>query len=154
MIVATQSRAMMQSTSITATNSNNPSTKCITPSSMQNRAALTLEWQNQFGCPAPLGCYVNFLHQAIGWQAQIKKHGGFSAAERKQLVDGYALSAPSHTIGARLIRVWQGETHQVSIVKEGYLYKDQHWKSLSAIAKAITGTPWSGPVFFGLKKSS
>ena len=144
----------MQSTSITATTSNNPSTKSITPSSTPDRAALTLEWQNQFGCPAPLGCYVNFLHQAIGWQAQVKKHGGLSAAERKRLLGGSAPSAPSPTIGARLIRVWQGETHQVSIVKEGYLYKDQHWKSLSAIAKAITGTPWSGPVFFGLKKTS
>ena len=144
----------MQSTSITATTLNNPSTKSITPSSTPDRAALTLEWQNQFGCPAPLGCYVNFLHQAIGWQAQVKKHGGLSASERKQLLGGSAPSAPSPTIGARLIRVWQGETHQVRIVKEGYLYKDQHWKSLSAIAKAITGTPWSGPVFFGLKKSS
>lgn len=144
----------MQGTSTIATTSNNPSTKSITPSSTPNRAALTLEWQNQFGYPAPLGCYVNFLHQAIGWQAQVKKHGGLSASERKQLLGGLAQSAPSPTIGARLIRVWQGETHQVSIVKDGYLYKDQHWKSLSAIAKAITGTPWSGPVFFGLKKTS
>lgn len=144
----------MQSTSITAPNSNNPSTKSITLRRTSDKTALTLEWKNQFGCPAPLGCYVNFLHQAIGWQAQVKKHGGLFAAERKQLLGGSAPSAPSPTIGARLIRVWQGETHQVSIVKEGYLYKDQHWKSLSAIAKAITGTPWSGPVFFGLKKSS
>lgn len=144
----------MQTTSITTSNSNNPSTKSIMLISTPNRAALTIEWQNQFGCPAPLGCYVNFLHQAIGWQAQIKKHGGLSAAERKQLLGGSAPSNPPPTIGARLIRVWQGETYQVSIVKKGYLYKDQHWKSLSAIAKAITGTPWSGPVFFGLKKSS
>ena len=144
----------MQSTSITATTSNNPSTKSTTPSSMPDRAALTLEWKNQYGCPAPLGCYVNFLHQAIGWQAQVKKHGGLSAAERKRLLGGSAPSAPLSTIGARLIRVWQGETHQVTILSDGYQYKDQHWKSLSAIAKAITGTPWSGPVFFGLKKSS
>ena len=144
----------MQSTSITATTSNNQSTRSITPNSTPDRAALTLEWQNQFGCPAPLGCYVNFLHQAIGWQSQVKKHGGLSAAERKQLLGGSSPSATSPTTGARLIRVWQGETHQVTILADGYQYKDQHWKSLSAIAKAITGTPWSGPVFFGLKKSS
>jgi hypothetical protein len=143
----------MQSTSITAPTTINPSTKSITLSSTPDKIALTHEWQNQFGCPAPLGCYVNFLHQAIGWQAQVKKHGGLSATERKQLLGGSASSSPSPTIGARLIRVWQGETHQVRIVKEGYFYKDQHWKSLSAIAKAITGTPWSGPVFFGVKKS-
>ena len=144
----------MQSTSITAPTSNNPSTNNFMLRRTLDKTALTLEWKNQFGCPAPLGCYVNFLHQAIGWQAQVKKHGGLSAAERKQILGGSAPSTPPPTIGARLIRVWQGETHQVSIVKEGYLYKDQHWKSLSAIAKAITGTPWSGPVFFGLKKTS
>jgi hypothetical protein len=51
-----------------------------------------------------------------------------------------------------LIRVWQGETHQVIVLEDGYLYADKKWRSLSAIAKAITGTHWSGPVFFGLKK--
>ncbi|WP_435626293.1 DUF2924 domain-containing protein [Candidatus Ferrigenium straubiae] len=55
-------------------------------------------------------------------------------------------------VGSRLIRVWQGETHQVMVLENGYSYAGKQWKSLSAIARAITGTPWSGPVFFGVKK--
>ncbi len=119
-----------------------------------DKSALILEWQKLFNCPAPIGCHVNFLHQTIAWQIQAKQRGGLSSAERKLLLGEASSLTKSSAIGARLIRVWQGETHHVSIVEEGFIYKDQHWKSLSAIAKAITGTPWSGPAFFGLKKSS
>lgn len=117
-----------------------------------NKPALINSWQKTFGCPAPVACHVNFLQQAIGWQVQAQKHGGFTAAERRQLLGGALIVYASPAVGSRLIRVWQGETHQVSVVEEGYWYADKCWKSLSAIAKAITGTPWSGPVFFGLKK--
>jgi hypothetical protein len=83
---------------------------------------------------------------------QAAKSGGLTATERRQL----RLGIPSYTSqvhrGSHLIRVWQGETHQVTVLEDGYLYADKKWRSLSAIAKAITGTRWSGPVFFGLKK--
>lgn len=130
-----------------------PSISKLSPSNLPiNKPALIKDWQLAFGCPAPTACHVNFLQQAIGWQAQAKKHGGFTAAERRQLLGGSSSASSTPAVGARLIRVWQGETHQVSIMDEGYWYADKCWKSLSAIAKAITGTPWSGPVFFGLKK--
>lgn len=68
------------------------------------------------------------------------KHGGLSAAERRRLLGGANVcSQEGQNTGSRLIRVWQGKTHQVTILDDGYLYKDQHWKSLSAIAKAIIG---------------
>jgi len=53
--------------------------------------------------------------------------------------------------GTRIIREWDGDTHEVTVVRDGYSYRGQHYDSLSAIARKITGTRWSGPVFFGLK---
>ena len=116
---------------------------------------LLTEWQKTFGRPAPSGCHTSFLDKAIAWQKQALEYGGLTAAERRRLLGGNAVAGQEiQNIGARLIRVWQEETHQVTLLADGYQYKDQHWNSLSAIAKAITGTPWSGPAFFGLKKSS
>lgn len=124
----------------------------ITP----EKPLLVKEWQKVFGRPAPSGCHPSFLDKAIAWQKQAMQHGGLSTAERKRLLSGGSNSNSNNetqNIGSRLIRVWQGETHQVTVLEMGYLYKEQHWKSLSSIARAITGTPWSGPVFFGVKKS-
>lgn len=56
--------------------------------------------------------------------------------------------------GSRLVREWNGRHYTVSVIEEGFVYKDKVWSSLSAIAKAITGAHWSGPRFFGLNKAS
>jgi len=55
-------------------------------------------------------------------------------------------------IGTRLTREYQGEEHQVTVLSDGFDYRGQKYNSLSKIAKVITGTAWSGPVFFGLKQ--
>lgn len=122
--------------------------KVVIPS----KSILLKEWQKIFGRPAPTGCHTSFLAKAIAWQKQALKHGGLTASERRQLLGESSSANESAHIGTRLIRVWQGETHQVTVLADGYQYKEQQWKSLSSIARAITGTPWSGPVFFGLKK--
>lgn len=118
-----------------------------------SKTILLEEWQKTFNRPAPLGCHTSLLDKAIAWQKQAIKHGGLTASERRRLLGESVANNDSANIGKRLVRVWQGETHQVTVLADGYLYKVQHWKSLSAIARAITGTPWSGPVFFGVKKS-
>jgi len=56
--------------------------------------------------------------------------------------------------GTRLIREWRGKTHQVVVLEKGYEHEGRHFTSLTQIASAITGTHWSGPTFFGLKKRS
>ena len=56
--------------------------------------------------------------------------------------------------GSRLVREWNGQTYTVSVIEEGFVYKDRVWTSLSAIAKDITGAHWSGPRFFGLHKAA
>lgn len=117
-----------------------------------NRNALIQQWQKIFGGPAPGWIQENLLREAIGWQMQAAKSGGLTATERRQLRSGISSCSSQVHPRSRLIRVWQGETHQVTVLEDGYLYADKKWRSLSAIAEAITGTRWSGPVFFGLKK--
>ena len=53
--------------------------------------------------------------------------------------------------GTRLVRQWQGRTYEVVALEDGFSWQGTHYRSLSAIAREITGTPWSGPLFFGLK---
>ena len=52
--------------------------------------------------------------------------------------------------GTRLVREWNGALHEVEVLEDGYLWRGARHRSLSAIARAITGTKWSGPRFFGL----
>jgi hypothetical protein len=66
---------------------------------------------------------------------------------------GRAPSKSPSTIkaGTRLLREWQGVVHEVIVLEDGFRYRGRTWRSLSAVAREITGTRWSGPLFFGLK---
>jgi hypothetical protein len=55
--------------------------------------------------------------------------------------------------GTKLVRDWRGVTHEVTVIEGGYEHQGRRYRSLSAIARAITGTQWSGPLFFGLRKT-
>src|SRR5436305_937475 len=55
--------------------------------------------------------------------------------------------------GTRLVREWQGRTYEVLVLDDGFSWQGTHYGSLSAVGRKITGTPWSGPLFFGLKQS-
>ena len=55
--------------------------------------------------------------------------------------------------GTRLVREWQGRTYEVLVLDDGFSWQSAHYGSLSAVARKITGTPWSGPLFFGLKQN-
>ena len=55
--------------------------------------------------------------------------------------------------GTRLVREWQGRTYEVLVLDDGFSWQSTHYSSLSAVAREITGTPWSGPLFFGLKQN-
>ena len=63
-------------------------------------------------------------------------------------------AAPQLRPGAQLLRTWNGVTHRVDVVEDGYRYRGVVYRSLSAIAKRITGAHWSGPRFFGLVSRS
>ena len=55
--------------------------------------------------------------------------------------------------GTRLVREWRGRTYEVLVLEDGFSWQGTHYHSLSAVARKITGTPWSGPLFFGLKQN-
>lgn len=87
-----------------------------------DRAVLAERWRQVFGHPAPAKCRAEFLRQALGWQMQADIHGGLSAVDRHRLLRGTSSAAPKLATGSHLIQVWQGETHQVTVLEEGYWY--------------------------------
>ena len=99
------------------------------------------------------------LRLALAYQLQCQAKGGLPKTVARQLVGGIsneraykARSTPKPLPGTRLVRVWQARTHIVTIGDKGTIrWNERDWPSLSAVAKAITGTHWSGPKFFGLR---
>ncbi len=91
---------------------------------------------------------------------QAKRYGGLKPATDRRLrmfANGKAngehvgrKTAPTLPSGARLVREWNGVNHVVEVVEGGYVWNGDRHRSLSAIARAITGARWSGPRFFGL----
>jgi len=75
------------------------------------------------------------------------------ATELKQTGEAAKRFRPQLKPGTRLIREWQGRTYEVIILDDGFFWQGTQYRSLSAIARKITGTAWSGPLFFGLKQN-
>lgn len=122
----------------------------------QNRAELMVAWSEAFGSPPPPHMSRGFLQKALAYHAQCKEFGGLSKQTQKALKSIASGKPVSTTItrilkpGAHLVREWNGRTYQVAIVDGGYLFDGNTYSSLTAIAKRITGTNWSGPRFFGV----
>jgi hypothetical protein len=120
-----------------------------------DREALVERWSVFYGHPAPRHAQVALLKGAIAWECQriLQPHGGtLKRTLREVRRSGAASPAKRLTPGTRLLREWQGETHHVTVVTAGFEHDGTLYKSLSAIARRITGTPWSGPLFFGLRQ--
>ena len=106
-----------------------------------------------------------FLIKRLGYRLQELSIGGLSETARKRLdamaadpeygdpVKMHRKQTGRPIAGTRLIREWRGVEHQVTVLDDGFEYQGQRYKSLSVIARTITGTRWSGPVFFGLRRS-
>ena len=99
-------------------------------------------------------CQATLLLQALAWQVQmtvLKAQVGAREADRSVRALRSFPSSCAIASGTRLLREWQGRTHHVTVVAGGFEYDGRVWRSLSAIARAITGSAWSGPLFFGLR---
>ena len=118
-------------------------------SASPDHALLSQQWTALFNRPPPRKSSTEFLRQAVGWQVQTQKLGGLDSFSRKALNSGKVSSVL--TPGTKLIRQWQNASYQVTVVGERFEYDGKTYRSLSAIAKAITGTSWNGRVFFGVK---
>ena len=123
-------------------------------------AALRAAWREVHRKPAP-DLSPDLLRRGIAYNLQARRHGGLSTAVRseiarltRRLEQDDDLTSPGTIAlkpGTRLVRAWHGKTHHVLVCDEGFDYKGRHYRSLSQIARKITGTRWSGPRFFGLK---
>jgi DUF2924 family protein len=123
-------------------------------------AELRRDWQLTFGAPPPRDLGRALLTRALSWKEQERLHGGYSAVvvrelkrltqqlERSGELDMERQMVLKH--GTRLVREWNGRTIHVEVLVDGFLHEGRTYASLSHVARAITGTRWSGPRFFGL----
>jgi hypothetical protein len=118
--------------------------------------ALRRRWQSVFGRSPSEHLTADLLRRMIAARIQEQAFGTLDRGTLK-LLDGLARRDGSRTgernlkIGTVLVRDYQGRRHTVTVAPEGYVWEGQPYSSLSAIARAITGTAWSGPRFFALK---
>lgn len=125
-----------------------------------DRNVLIEKWRTLYGTEPPCGSQNKFLMHAISYRMQEQASGGLKPATRRFLEKAAQDNAsrqqilPSISIkpGTRLLREWHGVTYEVVIMEDGVQCNGKCYRSLSEVARAITGTRWSGPLFFGLKK--
>ena len=119
-----------------------------------DRPALLALWQDLFKGPAPKMLSQSFLRRFLAFELQARRHGGLPRQVKTALEKAPAHppqpKSPALKPGGRLLREWNGVTHVVDVTGTGYVWKGETHRSLSAIARAITGAHWSGPRFFGL----
>ena len=125
-------------------------------------ASLRREWRRLYRSRPPRHIRRDLLILAIAWKLQERVHGGLTAAQKRKLAgiaeelrkNGDLSGSPAIRVkpGMRLVREWRGETHTVLVLEDGFEWNGERRRSLSTIAREITGTRWSGPLFFGLKR--
>lgn len=113
----------------------------------------------QYGRPAPQRMRRDLLRVAIAYRLQEQAAGGQEFALNRRLdrlvetlrkTGQIPVEKRAFKPGTRLLREWKGETHQVTVLDQGFWYRGVRYRSLSVIARLITGARWSGPTFFGL----
>jgi len=128
-----------------------------------SRKELRERWSKLFGNTPPSGIRREVIIPFLAYRIQESSEGGLSLAARaklksaarqleRQRLFGNRVSHPRMRLGTRICRRWKGEIHEVDVTETGYQYRDHEYGSLSEVARKITGTRWSGPAFFGLKK--
>lgn len=140
-----------------------------------SRDDLAHRWRKIYGYSPPKGVRRDFLLRVTAWHLQAKRLGNLSPDARR-LLRAAMINAKKQLLvtessaviveadirlgevkprkqlspGMRLVREWNGRSHIVDVLEEGFAFEGRLHKSLTAIAQQITGTHWSGPRFFGL----
>jgi len=114
---------------------------------------LRRHWRERYGATPRLRS-PELLGLMLAWRIQAEREGGLDRDLRRALrrsASDRASSGPS--LGTRLQREWEGATHEVTVLGEGrFDYRGERYRSLSQIARVITGVRWNGPRFFGLRQ--
>ena len=111
------------------------------------------QWRAAFGRPPPKHLSPQFMRRVLIWELQTRVLGGPSKKTERilQQIVGGKEPRTAAKIGSQLVREWNGRTYQVTVTAEGYVMDGHTYRSLSAIARRITGAHWSGPRFFGVQ---
>jgi hypothetical protein len=122
---------------------------------------LAERWRGLYGTAMPARLRRSLIIQALAYRLQEKAFGGLKPATRRLLETAAGRASEHRTAKSRtrrlaqtgtvLVREWHGTKHQVTMLKDGFMFKGRRFESLSKIAREVTGTRWSGPLFFGLK---
>ena len=134
----------------------------LTALTVMDSDGLRREWRRLYRSHPPKRAGRDLLARAIAYRLQERARGGLSAATKRKLRtfaeqlesgDGNAFD-PGIVLkpGAKLVREWHGKTYTVVVLENGFQFDGRRFRSLSQIARKITGTHWSGPRFFGLKR--
>jgi len=129
-----------------------------------SRAELRALWTEELAESPPASLGRDILALGIAYARQERQYGSLAKPVAKELdrlsarvLRGSATDAPQlpatplPRAGTILVREWQGTTHHVTVTDDGFLWNGKPHRSLSNIARAITGTKWNGPRFFGLR---
>jgi hypothetical protein len=129
----------------------------------QSDEELKERWRHLYGTEPPRSIHRSLLIPAIAHRMQQHALGGLKASARRHLMRvarGAAEGCQSQNYpslspkpGTVLVREWGGVTHQVKVLEGGVFFRGKRYKSLSEVARLITGARWSGPLFFGLKST-
>jgi hypothetical protein len=130
----------------------------------QSDDELKERWRKFYGTEPPRKIHCSLLIAAIAYRMQENALGALKPSARRHLLRvagnvpdgrrarGYPGLSPKP--GTVLVRDWGGVTHQVKVLEDGILFRSKRYKSLSEVARVITGSRWSGPLFFGLKSAA
>jgi Protein of unknown function (DUF2924) len=127
------------------------------------RNQLLERWRELYGKTAPSGVRREIMIPFLAYRIQENAEGGLSLAAQAMLKSAIrqlrcgqsakgSIPQPRMKAGTRVIRRWKGEIHEVGVTETAYQYRGREYRSLSELARKITGTRWSGPAFFGIKK--
>jgi Protein of unknown function (DUF2924) len=132
-----------------------------------SRSELRALWSQELGEQPPATLGRDVLALGIAYARQERRQGGLTKSVAKELDRLFdrvlrddrtglsaALNSPLPRRGTILVREWQGTTHHVTVVDGGFLWSGRTYRSLSGIARAITGTNWNGPRFFGMRDAN
>ena len=121
-------------------------------------AELKEHWIRTIGTAAPKGLSRRLLIHALAYELQTRQQSRLKPAVKRRLRElashQSSVSSTTSTPGTRLMREWRGTVHVVDVTEDGLVWNGRVYGSLSAIARTITGTRWSGNRFFGLRKRS
>jgi Protein of unknown function (DUF2924) len=124
-------------------------------------SALRARWQSVFRRNAPMHLPRHLLYRMIAYRLQAERLGDLDRDTQRFLdkvaMGGGGHKAPGHPRpalqpGTVLVREWDGKSQRVTVLEEGFAWNGTTYRSLTEVAFAITGTRWSGPRFFGLRR--